>query len=656
MEIEKLQTDNQENSDNNNSCKKRSFPKKFEKLFNSLKDKKLPGKLVFIIIGIVSTVWFLIRVIPKPQRAAYPCMRVAAPFMSGFVLWLLSITTAWFSYKHSGKFLKEKKYLFAGLSLFVALAAGFSTVYFQSSKSFASQNSKISFVANSPVGVAQGFKPGRVAWVWNPDATNENMKNKPFDYWYQNGNANQGAIDLMLDKGIQELAGIDDTFAAWDSLFTSFNIKQGREKQGYKPGEKIVVKLNLTNSVHPGSYSNMYGTTEYPEYMDNTPELVLALLKQLVNVYHVNQNDIYIGDNFRAFRNTYWKLCHTAFPDVHYFDGTGKEGREKTVKSATEVLHFSDGTIDVCLPQHYLDATYMINMPSLKTHGAGGITTIAKNHQGSIIKLDAKVSGTMNVGYAHASLPDAVPAYKSYRHLVDYMGHKDMGGKTVLNIIDGIWGGREFWGKIFKWDMEPFNGDYPSSIFLSQDAVAIESVAYDFMLEEFKDKPGDDFPLMAGVDDYLYQAADKSYWPAGLQYDPEKDGTPIGSLGVYEHWNNAAEKKYSRNLNTGEGIELVKSFQTGTAVRDNIFADKISVTIYPNPVAEKLNIEFINSSQGTVAIKIFNLNGQLLRTVQKSKNSNVFHSELNVANLNSGTYIVTIDVEGEKIRKEIIKN
>jgi hypothetical protein len=73
-------------------------------------------------------------------------------------------------------------------------------------------------------------------------------------------------------------------------------------------------------------------------------------------------------------------------------------------------------------------------------------------------------------------------------------------------------------------------------------------------------------------------------------------------------------------------------------------------------VAEKLNIEFINSSQGTVAIKIFNLNGQLLRTVQKSKNSNVFHSELNVANLNSGTYIVTIDVEGEKIRKEIIKN
>jgi hypothetical protein len=47
--------------------------------------------LIFIIMGIVSTVWFLIRVIPKPSRATYPCMRVAAPFMSGFVTYLLAV-------------------------------------------------------------------------------------------------------------------------------------------------------------------------------------------------------------------------------------------------------------------------------------------------------------------------------------------------------------------------------------------------------------------------------------------------------------------------------------------------------------------------------------------------------------------------------------
>jgi hypothetical protein len=51
----------------------------------------LPPRLLFIILGITSTVWFLIRVIPKPVRATYPCMQIAAPFMSGFVTYLLAV-------------------------------------------------------------------------------------------------------------------------------------------------------------------------------------------------------------------------------------------------------------------------------------------------------------------------------------------------------------------------------------------------------------------------------------------------------------------------------------------------------------------------------------------------------------------------------------
>jgi len=30
--------------------------------------------------------------------------------------------------------------------------------------------------------------------------------------------------------------------------------------------------------------------------------------------------------------------------------------------------------------------------------------------------------------------------------------------------------------------------------------------------------------------------------------------------GVHEHWNNPMDKQYSRNLGSGEGIELVKTF------------------------------------------------------------------------------------------------
>jgi hypothetical protein len=39
-------------------------------------------------------------------------------------------------------------------------------------------------------------------------------------------------------------------------------------------------------------------------------------------------------------------------------------------------------------------------------------------------------------------------------------------------------------------------------------------------------------------------------------YDPEGDGTRLASLGVHEHWNNSADKKYSRSLGKDKGIGL----------------------------------------------------------------------------------------------------
>ena len=58
-------------------------------------------------------------------------------------------------------------------------------------------------------------------------------------------------------------------------------------------------------------------------------------------------------------------------------------------------------------------------------------------------------------------------------------------------------------------------------------------------------------------DNYLHEAALAAKPPSGTVYDPERDGRPLASLGVHEHWNNAADRQYSRNLGKKEGIELV---------------------------------------------------------------------------------------------------
>lgn len=629
--------------------------KTFQCFIDWFKQKSVLTRVLFLVMGVASTIWFLIRVIPKPQRAAYPCMRVAAPMMSGFVIWLLSVLAATFTFRHARKSLKNTKYLVGVLSLFISIAAVIISLLIPSTDSIASNLiSGKGYVPNAPVGQAQGVNPGRVVWVWDPDATNEDMKNVSSDYWYQNGNADQAVIDTMLDQGILDLAGIEDnTVVAWDSLFTWFNRKQGHGNHAYQPGEKIAIKLNITNSC-----CNVvnYSKTKDRERMDNTPELVFSLLKQLIDVYGISQEDIYIGDPYRSFTNMYWNLCHSQFPDVHYIDGNGETGREQTKPSEEQVLIFSDGQFKSSLPQYYLDASYIINLPSLKSHNATGFTLAAKNHQGSIIEQETDPS-KQTANYMHYSMPYKNHYMRQYRNLVDYMGHKDMGGKTFLYLVDGIWGGYDWQGYIYKWDMKPFNWDYPSSVFLSQDAVAIESVIFDFMLEEYK-IPKDDgrvqFPYMAGVDDYLLQAADNSFWPNDLQYDPEGDGTFIGSLGVYEHWDNSVDMQYSRNLGTGDGIEFVKIFMDDITGVDDILLNKMT-RLYPNPVNDQVTVEIQNNWLGMVSFKIFDIEGKLIRLKSKEKQDEILKVILDMTNLNSGLYVVDISFNGDHISRKIQK-
>ena len=100
----------------------------------------------------------------------------------------------------------------------------------------------------------------------------------------------------------------------------------------------------------------------------------------------------------------------------------------------------------------------------------------------------------------------------------------------------------------------PFGGDWAKSLFVSQDPIALDSVGYDFIRAEYED-----YPRQTGVDDYLHEAAMAAHPPSGTVYDPDhaQPERPLASLGVHEHWNNPIDKKYSRNLGGGAGIELV---------------------------------------------------------------------------------------------------
>lgn len=148
-----------------------------------------------------------------------------------------------------------------------------------------------------------------------------------------------------------------------------------------------------------------------------------------------------------------------------------------------------------------------------------------------------------------------------YSPLVDLMGNYQIGTKTVLYLLDALICAPSEGASITKanstWQQAPFNGDYTSSIFLSQDPVAIDSVGADFLMNEpTVTENNSSLRGNPNVENYLHEAGLVKGAPSGnIYYDG--NGGRLSNLGVHEHWNNAQEKKYGRNLGREEGIELV---------------------------------------------------------------------------------------------------
>ena len=69
-----------------------------------------------------------------------------------------------------------------------------------------------------------GILPGRVVWVHNPDATNENcVVDAAGHEWFIAENMNQTVIDEMLSSGLKSVTGTTTDSAAWKAIFEFHN-------------------------------------------------------------------------------------------------------------------------------------------------------------------------------------------------------------------------------------------------------------------------------------------------------------------------------------------------------------------------------------------------------------------------------------------------
>ena len=153
----------------------------FERRYRESSSSKWISSLIFVGLGLSATLWFLIRVIPKPSRATYPCVQAAAPFMSSFVIYLISLWGGFKAFSKSNRLLKQGKIGWAACfvltGLFFGMVFSFNNVKDLSANMVKTSYAVPSFMlpANAPQGDAKGIFPGRVAWAYAPNTADDRL-------------------------------------------------------------------------------------------------------------------------------------------------------------------------------------------------------------------------------------------------------------------------------------------------------------------------------------------------------------------------------------------------------------------------------------------------------------------------------------------------
>lgn len=541
--------------------------------------KKKFGQIGTTIVGCISILWFLLRVIPKPSRASYPCQRAAFPVASAFVLWLFGSVAGAFSFVNLRQLVRQFSWAAAGLCALTLVA---SILWLVRSRSIAAAEIATRYdfqpkLRNVPLEIARGVYPGRVVWARDPKAAHwTGHIESTTDQWWMDASTDQTRVDAMLSATLRQLTGAANDDQAWKSIFTYYNgVARGLEKSGYHAGEIVAVKVNLNNSSAngPGNVTNV------------SPQVALAMVRQLVNHAHVAPKDIVVYDAQRDIYPGLLSKIWNEFNEVRFVQHDspdpllqqnpvlgGVHGLEQA-QWVEGVSYSANNYLDARLiPQQVKDATYLVNLALVKAHsypysadeggdeGQTGITMTGKNQFGSI-------KGTPELHDAINTNQHGTP--HAYSPIVDLAASPNLGAKTILYVLDGLYCARRHQSYPLHFPNAPFNNrvepyanpEWPSSILASLDGVALDSVGLDILLSQTRNNlDGNNHPrimIRENADDYLQEEALADHPPSGTAY--RQNGKPVTSLGVTEHWDNDLSRQYSRNKDpkSGRGIELI---------------------------------------------------------------------------------------------------
>jgi hypothetical protein len=342
-------------------------------------ETKKRGPIFLIVLGIISVIWLLLRVIPKPSRITYPCQRMAAANTVAFITWLLGTYFSATLLKKARVKLKESKISISAVLIILALLTGITTFLitsFGGDVSAAFKSDPLIFTPadlNQPIGVAKGIYPGRVTWAhdkaavtFNPDGTN--------GFWWDDKNTNPTKVADMLTYALKGTSGATNSDDAWDILFRYANIGRGKPDMGYSSGEKIAIKVNLV--------MGLAGGTDNATCPGPTPQLLNAILTDLVVGMNIPGEMITVYDASARIPdyilNPFKNNTNPELKKVRFVGNPKYVTNDRYLPAEADMntkIHFADTSVtDVYFVKTLTEADYFINLGNMKGHTMAGVT------------------------------------------------------------------------------------------------------------------------------------------------------------------------------------------------------------------------------------------------------------------------------------------
>ncbi len=308
------------------------------------------------LIGFVALLWFLIRVIPKPIRASYPCQRAAFPLASAFVLWLMSFLGSFLFFRKARTLIRNSRFVLASICILVSLVL---LVCFQA------QHGAVPLLAESVLNTQPVMKdvaadsavvqPRSIVAIVQSSQTNAD-------------DIDSVEIDNMVRQAVEMAGGIDDIV---------------------HDNSVVVIKPNLV--VSAVTDDNLQPVSTLPEKV-NSVTTDYRVIQAAVNLVREKNphGKVYIveGSAVGNVRDNMTKMGWFKVRGVDEFiclDEACGNWRDKTSAQLTKVsLPMNIPLYSIANNEYYFNKVYyeadvIISLPILKTHCYTAFTGAVKN-------------------------------------------------------------------------------------------------------------------------------------------------------------------------------------------------------------------------------------------------------------------------------------